>query len=92
MIDNGDEITAKIVFDLAKENDFLANEVVKKVTYYLGLACANISNTLNPETVVIPQLVNSCLSAFSKTSKSSPSQRYGLPRSLNWLSWATMPA
>ena len=53
MIDNGDEITAKIVFDLAKENDFLANEVVKKVTYYLGLACANISNTLNPETVVI---------------------------------------
>ena len=53
MIDNGDEITAKIVFDLAKENDFLANEVVKKVAYYLGLACANISNTLNPETVVI---------------------------------------
>lgn len=28
MIDNGDEIIFKIVFDLVKENDFLGNEVV----------------------------------------------------------------
>ena len=53
MIDNGDEITSKIVFDLAKEHDYLANRVVDKVTYYLGLASANISNTLNPEYMVI---------------------------------------
>ena len=53
MIDDGDEITSKIVFDLAKERDYLANKVVDKVCYYLGLACANISNTLNPEFVVI---------------------------------------
>ena len=53
MIDNGDEITSKIVFDLAKENDYLANKVVDAVCHYLGLACANLSNVLNPEYVVI---------------------------------------
>lgn len=53
MIDNGDEVTAKIVFDLAKNNDFLANQVVDEMTFYLGLACANLSNAINPEYVVI---------------------------------------
>ena len=53
MIDNGDEITSKIVFDLAKENDYLANKVVDAVCHDLGLACANLSNVLNPEYVVI---------------------------------------
>lgn len=53
MIDDGDEITSKIVFDLAKQNDYLANQVVDKVCYYLGLAVANLSDTLNPEFVVI---------------------------------------
>lgn len=53
MIDNGDEITSKIVFDLAKEHDFLANMVVDKVCHYFGLAAANISNALNPESFVI---------------------------------------
>ena len=53
MIDNGDEITAKIVFDLAKENDYLANSVVDEVCFYLGLATANLSNALNPEYLVI---------------------------------------
>ncbi|WP_336206880.1 ROK family protein, partial [Leuconostoc suionicum] len=36
MIDDGEEVTSKIVFDLAKNGDFLANEVVNKVSYYLG--------------------------------------------------------
>ena len=53
MIDNGDEITAKIVFDLAKQNDYLANTVVDEVAFYLGLAAANLSNALNPEYLVI---------------------------------------
>lgn len=54
MIDDGQEITSKIVFDLAKkDDDFLANQVVDKVGYYLGLACANISDILNPQYVVI---------------------------------------
>lgn len=53
MIDNGNEVTSKIVFDLAKEGDFLANEVVDKVGHYLGLACANLANTLNPTKIII---------------------------------------
>lgn len=53
MVSNGDEITSKIVFDLAKEGDYLANEVVDKVTFYLGLATANIANMLNPSAIVI---------------------------------------
>jgi glucokinase len=53
MINNGEEVTSKIVFDLAKENDYLANEVVDKVAYYLGLASANLANILNPSSIVI---------------------------------------
>lgn len=53
MVSNGEEITSKIVFDLAKEGDYLANEVVDKVAFYLGLATANIANLLNPSTIVI---------------------------------------
>ncbi|EHN59608.1 ROK family glucokinase [Oenococcus kitaharae] len=53
MLDNGDEVTSKIVFDLAKGGDFLANEVVNKMAYYLGYATAALSNILNPAYVVI---------------------------------------
>lgn len=53
LVDNGEEVTSKIVFDLAKDGDYLANEVVNKVAYYLGFASANISNILNPAAVVI---------------------------------------
>lgn len=53
MVSNGEEITSKIVFDLAKEGDYLANEVVDKVAFYLGLATANIANLLNPSTIII---------------------------------------
>ena len=52
-IDDGQLITAKDVFDLAKENDKLAVRVVEKVAYFLGLACASVANTLNPSTIVI---------------------------------------
>ncbi|MCM0582752.1 ROK family glucokinase [Weissella diestrammenae] len=53
MIDDGDEVTSKIVFDLAKQDDFLANEVVNKVAYYLGYAAANLANVFNPSSIVI---------------------------------------
>ncbi|USS91889.1 ROK family glucokinase [Fructobacillus americanaquae] len=53
MIDNGEEVTSKIIFDLAKEGDYLANETVDKLAYYLGYAAASISNILNPSAIVI---------------------------------------
>ncbi|MHC9532517.1 ROK family glucokinase [Dellaglioa sp. BT-FLS60] len=53
MLDDGQEITSKLVFDLAKENDVLGKMVVDKVSYYLGLACGNLGNILNPAYIVI---------------------------------------
>ncbi|MEH7155743.1 ROK family glucokinase [Neobacillus drentensis] len=53
LIDDGQEVTAKTVFDYAKRGDKLALIVVDKFYFYLGLACANIGNILNPETIVI---------------------------------------
>ncbi|EJE98160.1 ROK family glucokinase [Liquorilactobacillus mali] len=52
-LDDGQEITSKIVFDLAKEDDLLGKMVVDRVCYYLGLACGNIGNLLNPSSIII---------------------------------------
>ena len=53
MIDNGDDVSSKDVFDLAKKEDRFALIVVDKVCFYLGLACGNIGNMLNPSDIVI---------------------------------------
>ena len=50
---NGEEVTAKTVFDLAKEGDALALIVYRNFSRYLGLAAANIGSTLNPSKIVI---------------------------------------
>ncbi len=51
----GDEkrITAKVVFDAAKQGDRTAKEIVGKVGWYLGAGIANLINILNPEMVII---------------------------------------
>ncbi|KAB7672104.1 ROK family glucokinase [Bacillus sp. B1-b2] len=74
MIDDGQQVTAKIVFDLAKENDPLAVKVLDKFYFYLGLACGNIANVLHPETIVIgggvsaagEMLINGVMDNFQK--------------------------
>lgn len=48
-----DRITAKVVFDAAKQGDKTAKEVVEKVGWYLGAGIANLINILNPEMVII---------------------------------------
>lgn len=53
LIDDGDDVTAKVVFDLAKEGDELALIVYRNFSRYLGIACANIASILNPSTIVI---------------------------------------
>ncbi|KXT78846.1 ROK family glucokinase [Streptococcus sp. DD13] len=53
MIDNGEEVTAKIVFDLAKEGDDLAVIVYRHFSQYLGRACAIIASVTNPTYIVI---------------------------------------
>ncbi|WP_137743837.1 ROK family glucokinase [Robertmurraya siralis] len=47
------KIAAKDVFDFGREGDELSLEVVEEVAYHLGLALANLGNTLNPEKIVI---------------------------------------
>lgn len=47
------DFEAKDVFDAAAMQDELALKVVEKVTFYLGWTIANLSNTLNPEKIII---------------------------------------
>lgn len=53
LIDDGEDITSKMVFDFAKENDALAVMVVDKFAFYLGLACSHLGNSLNPKYIII---------------------------------------
>ena len=48
-----ENMTAKDVFDLAKEKDELAIKVIEKFSYILGSALANIACVCNPEVFVI---------------------------------------
>lgn len=48
-----ENITAKDVFDAAKEDDELALEVVENVGKILGKALANVAGVINPEIIVI---------------------------------------
>lgn len=47
------ELSAKGVFDCAKEGDKLALEAVDKACYYLGVAMAHIAQVIDPEVFVI---------------------------------------
>ncbi|MBE5966283.1 MAG: ROK family glucokinase [Lachnospiraceae bacterium] len=49
----GDEISAKTVFDCAKEGDALAIAVVDKACYYLGIVFAQVAQVIDPEAFVI---------------------------------------
>lgn len=46
-------VTAKDVFDAAQRRDELALKAVNTVALHLGIALANIANTLNPEKIVL---------------------------------------
>ena len=50
---NEHPVDAKLVFDLAKEGDTLANKVVDRAAVYLGIALGNVANLLNPTTIVL---------------------------------------
>lgn len=67
-------ISAKDVFEQAKNGDSLCMEVVDFAAFHLGLALANAANILNPEKIVIgggvakagPFLLDKVNDAFSK--------------------------
>lgn len=47
------ELSAKAIFDAAKEGDSLAMEMVDQLGSYLGLACSHIAGVVDPEVFVI---------------------------------------
>lgn len=49
----GDNITAKDVFDLAKEGDNGAEEIVKQMASYLGQSMSAIASVINPQAFII---------------------------------------
>lgn len=53
LFDNHEEVTSKMVVYLADNGDILANRIVDRVSFYLGLALANCANTLNPANIII---------------------------------------
>ncbi|MCR5101936.1 MAG: ROK family glucokinase [Butyrivibrio sp.] len=55
-----EEITAKDIFDLAKEGDELAVEATKIYGDYLGRGLAAVASTINPEIIVLGGGVSKC--------------------------------
>ncbi|UQS82563.1 ROK family glucokinase [Bombilactobacillus folatiphilus] len=53
LIDDGQQVSSKDVFDLAQQADPLAQMVVKQICDQLGLALANVAMTLNPKYIII---------------------------------------
>jgi glucokinase len=47
------KLTAKDVFDTARNGDQAAKDVLIEVAFHLGLALANVANTTNPEKIVL---------------------------------------
>ena len=52
-IDNGEEVTSKEIFDVAKTGDAFACQIVDQFVDYLALAISHIANTLSPSHIVI---------------------------------------
>jgi len=48
-----DRVTAQTVQSAAEQGDPLANEMILKTAYYLGVGVANLINIFNPEMIVI---------------------------------------
>lgn len=46
-------LSAKAIFDAAKEGDEIANELVEKLSRYLGIAASHIAAVVDPEAFVI---------------------------------------
>lgn len=51
--DTHGSISAKDIFDAARNQDGLALAVIDQLAFYLGLSLANLGNGLNPEKIVI---------------------------------------
>jgi glucokinase len=69
------DLTAREVADAAALGDELANEIFYRMGTYLGIACANIVNTLNPEMIVIGGGVSASFDLFAQTAREEMARR-----------------
>jgi glucokinase len=46
-------VDAKVVFEAAKQGDKLANQLIARLGYYLGVGLANLVNIFNPELILV---------------------------------------
>ncbi len=63
------ELTAAAVATVASDGDEFAQGVFKRVGTYLGIAAANIVNTLNPEIIVIGGGVSAAFDLFAPVTR-----------------------
>ncbi|MGZ5437633.1 MAG: ROK family protein [Pyrinomonadaceae bacterium] len=68
-------LTALQVADAAAMGDDLALEIFRKMGTYLGIAAANIVNTLNPEMIVIGGGVSAAFDLFAQTAREEMARR-----------------
>lgn len=47
------KVDAKVVFEAAKQGDRLANKLIARLGYYLGVGLTNVVNIFNPELILI---------------------------------------
>ncbi|MHB8129065.1 MAG: ROK family glucokinase [Mobilitalea sp.] len=64
-----DDLSAKTVFDCAKEGDKLALETVEKACRYLGIAMSHIAQVIDPEVFVIGGGVSRAGEIITETTK-----------------------
>jgi glucokinase len=69
------DLTALQVADAAARGDELAVEIFRRMGTYLGIAAANIVNTLNPEMIVIGGGVSAAFDLFAQTAREEMARR-----------------
>ncbi|WEV44944.1 ROK family glucokinase [Streptococcaceae bacterium ESL0687] len=81
-IDDGEQVTSKDIFVAAEAGDPFAVRIVDKVSQYLGLACGNLANTLNPDSIVIGGGV-SAAGEFLRSQVENYFRKYTFPQVTN---------
>ena len=69
------DLTARQIADAAAIGDELALEIFRKMGTYLGIAAANIVNTLSPEMIVIGGGVSAAFDLFAQTAREEMARR-----------------
>ena len=72
---HSDTVTAKAIAEAAAGGDKFAREIFQRVGTYLGIAAANIVNTLNPEMIVIGGGVSAAFDLFAQTAREEMMKR-----------------